>query len=69
MKRDGLPWFYFTPCNDKLVPELHERYLREAQALWEGPEAAEPAEPANESLRSAAPRVADQDDVVRPEEP
>ena len=38
LERDGLPWFYFIPSIDQLVPELHERYLRESQALWEGEE-------------------------------
>ena len=34
LERDGLPWFYFTASIDKLVPHLHEQYLRESRALW-----------------------------------
>ena len=36
LERDGLPWFYFIPSTDKLVPKFHARYLRESQALWGG---------------------------------
>ncbi len=36
LEQDGLPWFYFTPSIETLIPELHERYLRESQAMWGG---------------------------------
>ena len=30
----GLPWFYFYPSSDRLVPELRERYIKEPEVLW-----------------------------------
>lgn len=39
LRRDGLPWFYFIPSAEHLVPEFREQYLRESHALWgEGPD-------------------------------
>lgn len=34
LKRGDLPWFYFIPSAEKLVPELRDRYLRESRKLW-----------------------------------
>jgi len=34
LQKDGLPWFYFIPCSESLVPERREEYLRESALLW-----------------------------------
>ncbi len=34
LERDGLPWFYFIPSVEGLIPELHEKYIRESRTLW-----------------------------------
>lgn len=34
MEKDGLPWFYFIPSIDILLPEFHEEYLRGSRELW-----------------------------------
>jgi hypothetical protein len=34
LEKQGLPWFYFIPCSDKLVDELREEYNRESKKLW-----------------------------------
>ena len=34
LREAGLPWFYFYPSPDSLVPELRQRYIEESEALW-----------------------------------
>lgn len=33
LAKAGLPWFYFCTL-DGLHPDFHERFLKEARALW-----------------------------------
>jgi hypothetical protein len=42
LERDGLPWFYFLPSAEQVVPELREQYLRGSRALWGGQETQSP---------------------------
>ena len=34
LEQAGLPWFYFYPSPDSLVPEVREKYVRESEAVW-----------------------------------
>lgn len=34
LEEAGLPWFYFYPSPDRLVPEVREKYILESEAMW-----------------------------------
>lgn len=34
LREAGLPWFYFYPSPEKLVQNMRQDYITEAEALW-----------------------------------
>ena len=34
LEEAGLPWFYFIPSPDSLVPHARDKYIADSEALW-----------------------------------